>query len=171
MKSHAVGHAQDFVMTAATAEVACPAAPARLLGVNMRFGQPGVLADPIDARREVTHRPIGVFHEPVAGRQVALGRNSEVARTRAAGIRAMRPPMQLAESVNHIQERVPFPLQHPTLEHEAAGDQVFKHMREVRVRAFPPRRSATGAAARTLHCESPRRSIHQVCGANSYFSV
>src|SRR5947208_6010703 len=39
---------QHFVMAAAAAEVACPARTARLLGVNVAAGQPGVLLCAVD---------------------------------------------------------------------------------------------------------------------------
>src|SRR5208337_1808632 len=111
---------QHFVMTTAAAEVACPAAFAWILEVNMPLGKPCVLACPIDARREVAHHPIGVVHEPMTRRQAAVGRDTEVTRARAARVGAMRSAMQLAKRVDHVQERVTLATQQPALEGQAA---------------------------------------------------
>ena len=95
-----------FVMTAAAAEIARPAGPAGLLPVNMPRGQPVGLTGTIDAVVERTHRAFLVADEAMAGRQLAVGGDAEIAGAGAARIGAVGAAMNLAHGVDHVGEGI-----------------------------------------------------------------
>ena len=65
--------ANDFVMTAAAAEISRPAGLAGLLAVNMPRSQPIGLPRQIDAVVERAHGAFFVADKTVASRKLALG--------------------------------------------------------------------------------------------------
>ena len=86
----------------------------------MALGQPQVLALTINALLEVAHLTIPVTHKSVARGELAIGRDAQISRSRATGIRPVRPAVNLFESVDDIRERVPFTSDDPAFKLNAA---------------------------------------------------
>jgi len=70
----------DLVMTASATQITRPALAAGLLPVDMAVGEPRRTLRAVDAVLEIAHRALVVTDEAVAGGEVAVRRDAEVAR-------------------------------------------------------------------------------------------
>ena len=86
----------------AAAQIAGPAAAAGLLPVHVSGIQPHPLPLQIDAVGDVAHRPGRIIHETMAGPQPAVRRHTEVPSPGAAGVRAVRPAMDLSKGAGEV---------------------------------------------------------------------
>src|SRR5204863_2209689 len=91
----------DFVVAAAAAEIARPATAARLLTMNMPLGEPVRPALPIHAVHQRAHRAFLVADKAVAGSEVSVRRDPEIARARPAGIRPVRAASAVLHGLDH----------------------------------------------------------------------
>src|SRR5262249_37835338 len=121
----------DLVVTAAAAQVAGPAAPARLLSVHHAVVEPPPLSRAIDAHAHVAHRAGRVVDESVAGEEITRRRDAEVARAGAAWVRAVRPPMDLPERFDEVREWIALTGERPPLTLAPALDHVIEQRVEV----------------------------------------
>src|SRR5438132_13605349 len=71
----------DLVVASTAAHVARPALRAGFLPMHVPFGEPARAPARVHAALERAHRSFGVADESVTGGQVAVGRDTEVART------------------------------------------------------------------------------------------
>src|SRR5437879_12104966 len=88
--------ANNLVVAAATTHVPRPTTLARLLAMHVSLSEPDGLPPQIHPGIEGAHRPLLVADESVARCQVAIRRDAEVTRTRAAPTWTMSAPVELA---------------------------------------------------------------------------
>lgn len=91
-----------LVMTPAAAEVPRPAVAARLLIVDVTLGKPARLEIGSDALLQVAHGVGRIVDETVAGRELPVGGDAEVASAGSAGIGAMSAAMELFERGDEV---------------------------------------------------------------------
>ena len=102
----------DLVMASSAAQVARPAASAWLLSMDVSLRQPRAAQRMVST--PVVRFPIaprGIADEAVTGGEIAIGRDSEIARTGPAGVRPMCPSVQFPQGIDHVQERIPLSVQ------------------------------------------------------------
>src|SRR5687768_9234127 len=97
---------EHFVVTAAAAQITCPAGTAWLLDVHVPRPQPLRLPGTIDAQRQIAHGAGLVADEAVTGCQIAVGRNPEIAGARAAGVGPVRTAVNFAQRRHQVGESV-----------------------------------------------------------------
>jgi hypothetical protein len=137
-----------FVMTTAAAKVARPTAAARLLRFDPPFREPSAPAFEVDAGVDIAQRSRLIIDEPVAGGELALRRDTEIARPRATRVRTMRPAMDLPKRGLEIGEAVALTRRDATLVFLATRDHLphqpvkihFLHL-EASARSIQHRRS------------------------------
>jgi len=141
-------------VAAAATEITCPALIARELLTDMALFEPDLATRQVHTLATDPQARVLVADEPMASCQVTLGRDAEVAHSCAAGIRAMRSPLQFLQRVHHVQEWIALAAQLVLLVSESAVDHLREHVLQlwgvhliVAVRCVQQRRKADAVEA------------------------
>src|SRR5205807_3988666 len=96
----------DLMVAAAAAHITRPAAMARFLAVNMAISEPTRLGLAVYAAIDSSQVALGIANKAVAGGQVSIGGNAEIAGSGATRIRPVGPFMNFAQRVYHVGKRI-----------------------------------------------------------------
>ena len=91
-----------LVMTSASAKIARPALPARLLAMHMTLRQPSVLVPTVNLFIQAAHVCPRIVNKTVACVEIAVGGHSQIAGACSTRIRPMRSGMQFAQRGHHV---------------------------------------------------------------------
>ena len=101
------------------------------LAMNVTVSQPTRLGLAVYAAIHTSHCTFDIANEPVAGCQVSIGGNTEIARSCAAWIGPVSSLVDFTQGVHHVGKRIAVSGNQTALKLPAASDHLAEHDFEV----------------------------------------